>query len=73
MSTIRKQESDARAHLRIVKRMEDDPAYRQGRNKHHSPQRDLDIVLTLLLTVGPVFVVVFGVWMVCEFVAGWPK
>lgn len=64
----------ARTHLRVVKRVEDlDPGTKRWRNKRHNPQRDLDIVLTLLLTVGPVFVACFGVWLVCEIVARWPK
>jgi hypothetical protein len=32
---------------------EDDPSWNQGRNTHHNPERDRDIVLTLLLILAP--------------------
>lgn len=60
------------SHLRIIKREDIDPCIGQGR-PHHNPERDLDIMLTLLLVVGPVFVVVFGVWLIAEIITKWPK
>lgn len=61
------------SHLRIVKRYEDDPAYRQGRNKHHNPERDRDIVKVLALILGSTFGPLILLWMACEIVVRWPK
>lgn len=32
---------------------EDDAGIKQGRNEHHRPERDRDILVAVLLTVGP--------------------
>jgi uncharacterized membrane protein YbhN (UPF0104 family) len=50
--------------------VEPDPGVRQGRNSHHNPQRDRDIVWALVLAVVPWISGALILWVVLTAVQG---